>query len=312
MFSSSDNPPFAAGFMVSALALLSLQDAIIKLTSDSLSIWQFQSLRSLINISLLLAGAALFAGWRQLPPRRLGAVALRSLFLVGAMLCFFSGIPFLSLAEIASGLYLFPLIVALLSRVVVGEAVGPARLAAVATGFVGSMLILKPAAADFQAVSLLPVAAAFFYACMVLTTRRLCRGESPLALASGVAVAFMTVGLLGLVIFPSPGTADADQLRWPYLMTGWHPLSTTLCLAIVACSLLNLTANIMLARAYQTAESSWLAPYDYSYLVFAAFWGYAVWGTVPDLATVFGMALIAVAGIYVATRPTPVQATPPD
>ena len=110
-------------------------------------------------------------------PRRLGAVALRSLFLVGAMLCFFSGIPFLSLAEIASGLYLFPLIVALLSRVVLGEAVGPARLAAVATGFIGSMLILKPAAADFQAVSLLPVAAAFFYACMVLTTRRLCRGR---------------------------------------------------------------------------------------------------------------------------------------
>ena len=87
-------------------------------------------------------------------------------------------------------------------------------------------------------------------------------------------------------------------------------MSTTLCLAIVACSLLNLTANIMLARAYQTAESSWLAPYDYCYLVFAAFWGYIVWGTVPDLGTVVGMALIAVAGIYVATRQARASATP--
>lgn len=310
IFSEADNPSLAAGLMVSALALLSLQDAIIKLTSDWLSIWQFQTVRSLINISLLLVTAAFFAGWRQLAPRRLSAVGLRSIFLVGAMLCFFSGVPFLSLAEIAAGLYLFPLIVALLSRFVLGESVGPDRLAAVAAGFCGSMLILKPATADFQVVSLLPVVAAFFYACMVLTTRKLCRGESPLALASGVAIAFLSVGLIGLAIFPPPAAATATNLQWSYLMTGWHPLSLVLFAAIAACSLLNLVANILLARAYQTAESSWLAPYDYSYLVFAALWGYVIWDTIPDPATLIGMALIAGAGIFVATRSNGTKNTP--
>jgi len=288
--------------MVLALSLLSLQDAIIKLTSDDVSIWQFQFLRSLSNLALLFGGLWFFGGLGALPARSYSAVALRSFFLVGAMLCFFSGIPFLSLAEIAAGLYLFPLIVTLLSRFVLKERVGVARLGAVAAGFCGSLLILKPGGADFTAVSLLPVGAAFFYACMVLTTRRLCREESPLSLACGVALAFMSVGIVGLLILPSPPEADQAGRLWPYLLTGWHSLSWLTLSAVVACSLLNIVANISLARAYQSAESSWLAPYDYSYLVFAAVWGYVIWGTVPDLFTVAGMCLIAAAGVFVATR----------
>jgi drug/metabolite transporter (DMT)-like permease len=85
-------------------------------------------------------------------------------------------------------------------------------------------------------------------------------------------------------------------------------LSLALFLTINACSLLNLTANVMLARAYQTAESSWLAPHDYAYLVFAALWGGVLWGTVPDTLTLLGMTLIAGAGIFVATRPAPIPA----
>lgn len=298
----NEYPAVAAALMVFALALLSLQDAIIKLTSGDVSIWQFQFLRSGINMLLLLGGVVLFGGIRSIPPKRLWVVALRSAFLIGAMLCFFSGIPFLSLAEIAAGLYLFPLIVALLSRFVLGEDVGILRLAAVAAGFCGSMLILKPGTAGFSAVSLLPIGAALFYACMVLTTRKLCRGESPLTLALGVAVGFMAVGVVGLAVMPPPENASELGKTWPYILTGWHELSLLTFAAVVACSMLNLVANISLARAYQSAESSWLAPYDYSYLVFAALWGYALWGTVPDMLTVIGMLIIAATGTFVATR----------
>jgi drug/metabolite transporter (DMT)-like permease len=305
VFGGSDHPRLAAGLMIFALALLSLQDAIIKLTSSDVSIWQFQFLRSSFNLIILFGSVAVFGGIRSIPPKNIGAVALRSLFLVGAMLCFFSGVPFLTLSEISAGLYLFPLIVTLLSRFVLGERVDGLRMAAVGAGFCGSMLILRPGAQSFEWVSVLPICAAFFYACMVLTTRKLCREEAPTTLACGTAVAFLLIGAAGLIVMPAPEAAmaaNSASTLWPYLLTGWHELTTITLLAVVACSALNLAANICLARAYQTAESSWLAPYDYSYLVFAAFWGFMIWGTVPELLTVVGMVIIAAAGIFVATR----------
>ena len=149
-FSSKDHPPLAAAMMVFALALLGLQDAIVKLTTGAVSIWQFQFIRAGLNLALLFGGVLFFGGLRTLPPKRAWVVALRSICLVAAMLCFFSGIPFLSLAEIAAGLYLFPLIVTLLSRFVLGEQVGVQRLAAVAAGFCGALLILKPGGEAFS------------------------------------------------------------------------------------------------------------------------------------------------------------------
>lgn len=305
LLAGQDHPRLAAALMVFALSLLSLQDALIKLTSGDVSIWQFQFLRSGFNLIILLASLAMFGGLRSLPPKRLSAVVLRSTFLVGAMLCFFSGVPFLTLSEISAGLYLFPLIVTLLSRFVLGEHVDGLRMIAVGAGFCGSLLILKPGADSFEWVALLPVCAALFYACMVLTTRKLCREEAPSTLACGSAVAFLLIGLVGLLVMPAPEavtSTDSVSATWPYLLTGWHELTMITLFAVIACSALNLTANICLARAYQSAESSWLAPYDYSYLVFAAFWGFLIWGTVPEFSTVAGMVIIAAAGTFVATR----------
>ena len=65
---------------------------------------------------------------------------------------------------------------------------------------------------------------------------------------------------------------------------------------------LNIIGNILLAKAYQTAESSWLAPMDYSYLVFAAIWGKIFFGVWPTSLNLLGMLLIAFSGILIAVR----------
>ena len=90
--------------------------------------------------------------------------------------------------------------------------------------------------------------------------------------------------------------------EWPYLLTGWHSIGLWVLALIATCSVLNLTANIALARAYQSAEASWLAPFDYSYIVFATFWGYVFWQHIPDELTFLGMAMIAGSGAFVAWR----------
>ena len=298
---SEDRPALAASLMVTALCMLSLQDSLVKLASADVSLWQFQTLRALCNLSLLFLLSRLI--WSNAPvyPKRLWAVALRSLFLVGAMLSFFGAIPFLSLSEVAAGLYVFPLFVAILSAVILGEHVGPRRIVAVLLGFGGTLLILKPASASFQWVSLVPVLAGLFYAATVLTTRKLCREESAATLALGVSVAFVSVGIVGIALMETIRPESLAQ-SWPYLFVGWNPLGLQTAGLILVCSILNLTANISLAKAYQSAESSWLAPFDYSYLIFATFWGVVMWGDVPDILSFTGMAMIAGSGCYVAWR----------
>jgi len=298
---SEDRPTLAASLMVFALCLLSLQDSFVKLASSEVSLWQFQMLRSACNLALL-AVLSRFLWVRSSPvPKRFWVVALRSLFLVGAMVFFFGGVPFLSLSEIAAGLYVFPLFVAVLSSLILGEHVGPRRVLAILLGFGGTLLILKPGSEAFQWVALMPVAAGLCYAATVLTTRKLCREESPATLALGVSIAFMALGIAGVLAFALV-KPESLAIRWPYLFTGWHELDLWVAGIIVACSSLNLVANIALAKAYQSAESSWLAPFDYSYLIFATFWAVVMWGDVPDLLSLVGMSMIAGAGSFVAWR----------
>jgi drug/metabolite transporter (DMT)-like permease len=296
-----DRPALAATLMVGALALLGLQDSLIKLTSGEVSLWQFQLLRSACNLGLIVVISRTYSGGFRPYPKRIGAVVLRSLFLVGAMILFFGGIPFLTLSQIAAGLYVFPIFVALLSALILGEKVGIRRVAAILAGLLGTILILKPGTSQFQLHALMPVAAGLCYAATILTTRKLCREESPLALAFGTSIAFMGVAIVGIVVttIASPPRLVID---WPYLFSGWHALSISVAGIIIACSCLNLAANIGLTRAYQSAESSWLAPFDYSYLVFATFWGAVIWGDIPDLLSFTGMSIIAGAGCYVAWR----------
>jgi drug/metabolite transporter (DMT)-like permease len=298
---SEDRPAIAASLMVGALFLLGLQDAFVKLTSSELSLWQFQLLRSAFNLAMLMVLSRILWGSAKPRPKRVWAVALRSLFLVGAMMCFFAGIPFLTLAEIAAGLYVFPLFVAVLSALLLGEKVGPRRVAAILVGFAGTLLILKPGTDAFRPVSLLPVVAALCYAGTILTTRRLCREESPVTLAYGVSIAFLTVGALGVSLTSGIAMGELTE-TWPYLFSGWRWLDLWVIAIILLCSTLNVVANISLAKAYQSAEASWLAPFDYSYLISATLWGLVFWGHLPDGLSVTGMAMIAGAGCFVAWR----------
>ena len=299
--STVDRPAIAAALMVSSLFLLGLQDSLVKLVNADTSLWQLMLFRALFNFALFVLLARLIWGGARPKAVRPGAVALRTAFHVAAMSFFFGGIPFLSLAELAAGLYVFPLFVAVLSALVLKERVGPRRLAAIAAGFCGTVLILKPATEAFTPIGLMPVCAGFCYACAVLTTRKLCRQESPVTLAFAISAGFFIIGCIGIVangLLPSGELADS----WPYLFTGWHPATWGLVGIFALISCINVIAMVNLGKAYQSAESSWLAPFDYSYLIFATFWGFVFWQHVPDVLTFVGMAMIALAGSFVAWR----------
>lgn len=306
-----DRPGAAAALILFGVFLLALQDGFVKMATSEMSLWQFQLLRSTMNLILLVCAARVL--WRSWPPapKRLWAVAMRSALLGATMILFFAGAPFLSLAEMGAGLYTYPLFVAALSATFLGERVGPRRVAAILIGFCGALLILRPGAESFSPAALLPLAAGFTYAATVMSTRRFCRAEHPVTLATGVAFAFSSISLIAFAALNLAPPAPEIAAAWPYLLTTWRSSTELFGLATPAiwalgltavCSCLNLVANLSLTRAYQTAESSWLAPFDYAYLPFAAFWAYALAGDAPDAATLIGMTMIGGAGVFIAWR----------
>ncbi|MEO0763786.1 MAG: DMT family transporter, partial [Pseudomonadota bacterium] len=276
-----DRPGRAAGLLVGALMVLSVQDTVAKSLVEDVSLWQFQVVRSAINAVLLLGVGALIVGGLPRRPIRLWAVVLRTVMINAVMVLFFAGLPYLTLAEIAAGLHCFPVFVTLIALVLPGERVGWRRILAVGIGITGALMVLKPGGEGFSAVSLLPIGAGMAYAGFVVVTRRLCRHEHPATLALAITIGLTVLGTTGLAVMsllPMPGAAAS----WPYLFTGWHPLSGPVLGLIATCAVLNLSAQLVMAVAYQTAESSYLAPFDYSYLVFVTLIGGVVFGEWPD------------------------------
>jgi len=299
---TGDRPLTALGLLLCGVTLLALQDSLIKFISDSTSFWQIQTLRSLGNMALILLLAAIGGGIALIYPKRRLAVASRSIVMVICMFCFFSGSPFLTVAQMAAGLYTYPLFVSVLVGPVLGETVGKWRITALFIGATGAAFIVNPFDDAFSLVQFLPIAAGFFYACNIMILRRYCREETPLAVTFANGIMFFISGLAGslwLEIFP---LSNAVQEAMPFVAIGWPSLSLTLIGFAILCSCLNLFGNIGLTRAYQTADSSWLAPLDFSYLLFAALWGKVIFDSWPTAYGWTGMLLIAGAGMITAWR----------
>ena len=282
--------------------MLALQDSLVKLMSDQTSFWQFQLLRSICNFGFVVLLAFSGNGLSMLTPQNWRPVYLRAILLIICMFFFFCGAPYLSISQMAAGLYTYPLFVSLLAAPVLGEQVGPWRIAALIIGAAGAMLVLSPWDDSFSLVQILPVIAGFFYATSILTLRRACRNESPLALAYVTAKVYVATGALGVILLSLFPLSHAIQQSMPFVAIGWPELSWLVVGFAIFASILNLAGNICSSRAYQTADSSWLAPLDFSYLLFAAIWSRLLFDQWPTSQAVLGMVLIAAAGMITAWR----------
>jgi drug/metabolite transporter (DMT)-like permease len=171
------------------------------------------------------------------------------------------------------------LFVSLLAGPVLGESVGPWRIFALLVGAVGAAFILSPWQDDFSAVQLLPILAGFFYATNILTLRRACRKESPLALAFAVGVVFIVSGVAGIVLLSwFPLSAEIRETI-PFVAIGWPELTFLVAGFALFASVLN-----------------------FSYLIFAALWSRVIFDQWPTSQALIGMGLIGAAGVITAWR----------
>ena len=297
-----DNPVSSLSMLVLGVIILSLQDSLIKFMSSETSFWQLQFIRSIGNIVLLISIAKFTRGIHLLIPINWKPVYFRALTMTTCMFCFFAASPKLSFAQMAAGLYTFPIFVSLLAIIFLNERIGIWRIIALILGSSGALLILEPWSKNFSLLQILPIMAGFFFACNIILIRKYCREESVMSLTLAVGIMFFASASLGILFFEFIYKDSIYRDTSPFVFIGWPLLTFIVFSFCLSCSILNIIGNMLLAKAYQTAESSWLAPMDYSYLVFATIWGKVFFGVWPSYLNTFGMFLIASSGILIAFR----------
>ena len=227
--------------------------------------------------------------WR---PSRVWAHAARGLLLSSATLCFFWAISHLPLADATALFFVAPFILTLMSVVFLGESVGWRRIAAIAVGFAGALIVIRPSWAVFGWAALLPIGAAVCYASYIIMTRRFVAGE-------GAVEMQFWAGLFG--------TLNLSVV----LLVGWNagvPLFQAVAptplewLMLAGCGAIASVAHFLVVLAVRRAPAGLLAPLQYIEIVSATALGLLVFGDFPDNWTLVGIVIIVGAGLYVFYR----------
>lgn len=273
----------AAGLVVLAMALISANDAIIKLISESLSIGQILLIRGIMAsllISLLckkrgikIFSAELFGRWTV---ARAGCETM-------ATLCFVTALSLLPIAIASTLVWTAPIFLTLFSVIFLAERVALRRWTAVTVGFAGILLVTNPWGSEATWVMILPLAAAFMVALRDILTRKV---------RSGIDVAAILLPTLLSVTLVGAALSIFD----------WRPVSVSHVATLAVSALLLSGGFYSHISAVRIGELSFIAPFSYTGIISALIWGMLIWGDFPTMATYLGIALICASGLYILHR----------
>lgn len=208
---------------------------------------------------------------------------LRSMFLLGATLCFFTGLGTVKLAEASAIMYTAPLLVTALAPFILKEKVGLRRWISVLVGFVGALIIIRPGHSAIGIGAFWILGAATSYAFYQLSTRALSHQDSPLT-------TLFYSALLGCAIMTA---VVPFHFQTPDIW-GWFMMFLA--------GLFGTVGHYCMIKAFTNAEASVVAPYTYSNLIWATLIGFVIFGNLPDIWTYFGAFIIIASGLYIMHR----------
>ena len=267
-----------ASFVFSLMALL------IKLSGQRLHITQILLVRQ-IGMAIMVSPAILRNFPGSLRSERPALQLLRVIFALVAMLCGFTAIIYMPLADATAIFFAKSFFVTIFAVLFLAETVGIYRWGAVLTGFVGVMLMLQPGTDNFSIDGLASLVGAAGAAAVMILLRLLSRIDS--------ANTIMTYGALGVgVVMLIPG------------IYYWQPPTSMEWLLLVSVAVVSYFAQKCNIFAYKYGEASLLASLDYVRLLWATLFGFLVFDQFPGLSTWFGAAIVVAAAIFMIYRET--------
>jgi drug/metabolite transporter (DMT)-like permease len=273
------------GLLALSVAFFAIMNAIIKHLAATYPTMQMVFFRNLLAFVPLLPFLIHAGGLEALRTRRPLAHAFRALVGISAMAGFFYAYGRLPLAGVVAIGFAAPLFMTALSVPLLKETVGIRRWLAVAIGFVGVLVMVKPGSGVFEPAALTALAATLGVALVFIAVRSLSRTEG-----SATIVFYFTLS----------GTAVSGAfLPWHWVT----PDALGLALLVLV-GLLGGAAQMCMTQALKLAPVSVVSPFEYTSLLWAVGFDVALWGVAPATNTLFGAALVIATGLYILHRET--------
>ncbi|WP_374427125.1 DMT family transporter [Tabrizicola sp.] len=270
--------------MLTAMAILPVIDVFAKKLGQAgmpilIVVWARALFGGLMTLPFALQAEGAGAFRPAQPLRQLARAAL----LFGATFLFFQSLKYLPIADALAIFFVNPLVVVILSALLLRERVGPRRWAAVAVGFLGTLIIIRPGIVAVNPGTVYALGAGVALGSYFVMTRAMAGVANAMVLnfqTSAIGAALMSLALPFLWVTP-------DAVQWGMLAA----------LGVIAT-----LGHVLITKAYEHAEASLLAPLAFTEIIMATVLGYAFFGDLPDRWTVLGVAILVASAVYISVR----------
>lgn len=275
------NNLIGASLMMASMFCFTVNDTFVKLTDNALPLPQLLALRGFMATALILAlGLALRRLRFDLERQSWWLIGLRCLAEIGAAYFFLTALIHMPLANVTVILQALPLTITLAAFVFLREPVGWRRIAAIAVGFCGMLMIVRPGADGFTVWSVYALIAVLFVTLRDLVTRRL-PASTPSLSVTLLTSAAMTVWF---------GAASA--------LHPWVPVTVEIWGLLAGSAFFIVGGYFFSIQTVRVGEISVVAPFRYTSLLWALMLGWLIFGDWPVPQTLFGAALVVLAGLF--------------
>ncbi len=286
--------------LILGIAIFSIQDVILKLLSGDYPLHQAMVLRSLTALPFHVAIVWWFDGrlstittpgwWKMLARGLLNFVAYTAYYL---------GLAYVPMADAVALFFTSPLFITLAAVLFLGERVRLVTAVALAAGFGGVLMVVKPGGEGFDLAAFLPIIGALGYAISMVVARPLGRTESAAAMAFWGNICFLFCALALSAIYGSGAYAGSSHPSLAFMTRGWVTPELSDLLLMSGCGVIAAVGLTLLTYAYRVAPAATVAPFEYSFMFWAVLWGWIFWKDFPDMIGWVGIAVIIMAGLLV-------------
>lgn len=301
---------FGVVYVLLGLLAFAIQDSIVKQLTADYPVLELLTLRSivvqlgLIIIILVVSrkGAVGPTGRSLFHSSKPFLLLLRGTFAFFAFTVYYLALSRMPIADAAAIYMTAPLFVTALSVPFLKEKVGLHRAAAVIVGFVAAIAMIRPGSSVFQVVAVLPLFSAITYAFIPIVNRKVGMSQPALTMAFYTITSYLFLCLVSYFLVHFFSWQIDPENVFANLTEHWRPMSFVHLFWTIVSGLFFICGLLGLTQSYRLLPVSIVAPFEYSYLIWATLLGFLVFGEFPGPHTLLGGLVIVLCGCYITYR----------